>query len=146
MWNVHRMFITHIQITLESRNIKKTNLRLLSSGTKLFITFELKGFSTWGRERHKPSLTTYPSAPPPSTHPLCEAPAARPRRAPKVNRLLRTLKLNSDFSQIPEILSPHFRCVTSFPSSVSYLRFLLWHLWMTRPLRTRVNTCAHVYT
>ena len=29
-------------------NPKYNTLRLLSSGTKLFITFELKGFSTWG--------------------------------------------------------------------------------------------------
>ena len=39
------------------------HLRLLSSGTKLFITFELKGFSTWGREMHNLSMLTFPSAP-----------------------------------------------------------------------------------
>ena len=36
-------------------------------------------------------MLTFPSAPPPPR----AAPVARPRRAPKVNRLLRTLKLNS---------------------------------------------------
>ena len=86
------------------------------------------------------------------------APAARPRRAPKVNLLLRTAKTQllrsdagtqlTDFSQILQILRTCFRCMTSFtlPSSVSYLGFLLWHLWMTRPLRARVITCAHVCT
>ena len=40
----------------------KKHLRLLSSGTKLFITFELKGFSTLG-ERYHLSMLTFPSAP-----------------------------------------------------------------------------------
>ena len=49
--------------------------------------------------------------------PLRAAPTAKPRRTPKVNRLLRTLKLNStDFSQIPKIICPRFRCLTSFTS------------------------------
>ena len=58
------MFITHIGITEH----KKT-LRLLCSGTKLFMTFELKGFLTWGRERHNLSMTTFPSAPNHVRHP-----------------------------------------------------------------------------
>ena len=54
------------------------------------------------------------------------APAARPRQAAKVNRLLPTLKLDSPvrtqevnsltFFQIPKILSARFRCMTSFTS------------------------------
>ena len=43
--------------------------------------------------------------------------------------------------------SVRFRCVTSFAlaSPVSQLG-LLWHLWVTRPLRSRahVNTCVNV--
>ena len=38
------------------------------------------------------------------------------------------------------------RDVTHIPGHILYLGFLLWHLWMTRPLRTCVNTCAHVCT
>ena len=42
--------------------------------------------------------------------------------------------------------SPRFLCVTSpkFPGPNSYLGFLFWHLWMTHPLRARVNTCVNV--
>ena len=57
---------------------------------------------------------------------LSVAPAARPRRAPKVNRLLRKQELNSlvwtqelnslNFFQIPKILCARIRCMTSFTS------------------------------
>ena len=47
MWNIHRMFITHKYIEHRNPETQKY-LRLLSSGTKLFITFEFKGFSTYG--------------------------------------------------------------------------------------------------
>ena len=70
MLNVHIMFI-------KSRNTKK-HLRLLSSGTKLFITFELKGFFDIRREI--PSFYTDFSICPPRPRNMC-APAARPRRA-----------------------------------------------------------------
>ena len=45
-------------------------------------------------------------------------------------------------------LSSRFRCMTSFtsPGHIFYQGFPLWHLWMTHPLRARVNTCAHVCT
>ena len=51
------------------------------------------------------------------------------------------------FSQIPQNISPRFRCVTSLtsPGHNCYLRFLFWYLWMTHPLHARVNTCAHVF-
>ena len=43
-------------------------------------------------------------------------------------------------------LSPRFRWVTSpkYPGPNSYLGFLFWHLWMTHPLRTCVNTSVNV--
>ena len=62
---VHKMFImslTHIDNIGILKHEK--HLWLLSSGTKLSITFELKGFSTWGRERHNLSMKTFPSPPP----------------------------------------------------------------------------------
>ena len=42
--------------------------------------------------------------------------------------------------------SPRFRCVTTptSPGHHSYLGFLFWHLWLTHPLRSRVNTCVNV--
>ena len=36
--------------------------------------------------------------------------------------------------------------VTHIPGHILNLGFLLWHLWMTRPLRAHVNACAHVCT
>ena len=47
MWNVYRMFITHIYRSHRNPETQK-NTNEIGSGTKLFITFELKGFSTWG--------------------------------------------------------------------------------------------------
>ena len=52
------------------------------------------------------------------TPPTTKTPAVKPRRAPKINRLLRTLKLHStDFFSNP---SPRFRCVTSLTSLVIF--------------------------
>ena len=46
------------------------------------------------------------------------------------------------FFQIPKILSASRHDVIHVPAHISYLRFLLWHLWFSHPPRTRVNTCA----
>ena len=74
----------------------KKRLRLLSSGTKLFITFEFKGFSTLG-ERYHLSILTFPSAP----SNTCGARSAQIRLAsPKSQSQL------TDFSQI----SQNLRC------------------------------------
>ena len=56
--NVHNVHNAH-------RNPEtQKHLRLLSSGTKVFITFELKGFFDMRkRERHNLSMLTFPSAP-----------------------------------------------------------------------------------
>ena len=64
----------------------RKTLRLLSSGTKLFIIFEFKGFSTETQFFYANfSICPKPRA----------APVAKHRRAPKVNLLLRRQKLNS---------------------------------------------------
>ena len=136
---LHRMFITHIGIPKQ----KKKHLRLLSSGMKLFITFEF-----FDIRREIPSFNADLS--------IClkphAAPAARSRRAPKVNLLLRRQKRNS-LVRTQELNSLTFlksqptlsvREVTNPLVLNSYLGFLFWHLWMTRPLRVRVNTCVHV--
>ena len=79
VWNVHRMFTTqNIGIPKHEKH-----LRLLSSGTKPFITFELK-VSTEG-ERHNLSMLAFPSASTP-TH---VAPATRSLRASSSDRKTR---------------------------------------------------------
>ena len=82
------------------------------------------------------------------------APAARPRWAPKVNLLPPRQELNSsvraqELNELTFLKSQPtlpVRDVTYIPGHILYPGFLLWHLWMTRPLRARVNTCAHVCT
>ena len=46
------------------------------------------------------------------------------------------------FFQIPQILSASGHDGIHVPHIISYLGFLLWHLWLSHPPRTRVNTCA----
>ena len=129
--NVHNVHNAHI----DNRNPEtQKHLRLLSSGTKLFITFEFKGFSTWGRERHNLSMTTFPSAPNHVRHP--------PQGLDELRKSTGFFRSRNSTNKLFSNLRPRFRCLTSLIS----LGFLLWHLWMTRPLRARVNTCAHVCT
>ena len=46
------------------------------------------------------------------------------------------------FFQIPQILSASGHDVIHVPGHISYLGFLLWHLWLSHPPRAHVNTCA----
>ena len=139
-WNVHRMFIIYTQNIGIPKHEK--HLRPLSSGTKLFITFEFKGFSTYG-ERHNLSMLTFPSAPTtcvPATRPL-----AWLLRAPKANRPPRTPELNWLFSN----LSPRFRCVTSLTSLVVssirdfYSDISEWHVHSARSCE-HLRSCLHL--
>ena len=134
--NVHNVYKTHIDNIGIPKH--KKHLWLLSSGMKLYMRFELKGFSTWGRERHNLSMMTFPSPPNHVRHLLSSK--SQPSSDGKTQL--------TDFFQIPKILHAPFRCMKSFPlpSPVFYLRFLLWHLWMTHLLHVRINTCTHVCT
>ena len=66
MWNVHRMFITHILDNIGILKQKNTYDFLLQ--VRNLITFELKGFFDM-RERHNLSMLTFPSAPNHMLHP-----------------------------------------------------------------------------
>ena len=130
MWNVHRMSITHIDNIGIPKH--KKHLRLLSSGTKLFITFGLKGF--WHKERGAIFLCWLFHLRPPIT---CSARSAQIRLASP-----RSQSQLTDFSQLSAHASGAWR--PSHPWS--HLPLLLWHLWVTRPLRACVNTCGHYIT
>ena len=65
------------------------------------------------------------------------------QRAPKVNLLLPRRELNSLLFLKSQPTLP-VRDVTHIPGLNCYLGFLFWHLWMTHPLRARVNTCVNV--
>ena len=66
-----------------------------------------------------------------------------PWRAPKIVLLRPSSNLNSLFFfkfQNPQpIASGHD--VIHVPGLISYLEFLLWHLWLSHPPSARVNTC-----
>ena len=66
------------------------------------------------------------------------------RRGETKNRLP-SFRLKSQltaFFQIPQILSASGHDVIHVPGPISYLGFLLWHLWLSHPPRTRVNIRA----
>ena len=125
------------------RESKNTKLYEIDLGTKLFITFELKGFSTWG-EKDIIFLCWLFLHLQLSTQPTRGAGSAQSRLAsPSSTFFFRGRNsTNCFFSN----LSPCFRCVTSpkCPGLNSYLGFLFWHLWITNPPRARVNICVSV--
>ena len=88
-------------------------------------------------------MMTFPSAPPASP----TAPVAHkfvwPRWAPKVDPS--RSESNSQLTDFSQISLP-VPDVTHILGHILYLGFLLWHLWMTRPLRTCVNTYVYVCT
>ena len=81
-----------------------------------------------------------------SMQPTCGARSAQNRLASPSSESQPSSSQAHCFSEIPQILSPRFQCMTSltFPGLNSYLGFLFWYLWMTYPLRARVNTCVNV--
>ena len=53
------------------------------------------------------------------------------------------ISTNCFFQKLPKIPAPRFRAwCHSHTSPIFYLGFLLWHLWLSRPLRASVNTCS----
>ena len=121
---------------------KKT--RLLSLGTKLFITFfELKGFSTWGERIHNISMMTFPSASPTTTLRDTYRKASVSKRKSTFS-FRRQNSTNWLFSN----LSPRFRCVTSLnPWSHPLARiFIVTSLIDTSVPRARehLRPCLHL--
>ena len=120
---------------------------ILSSGTTLFITFELKVFPL--KESNAQSFN--------ADFFICPHHHHHARHPPQTTGLISVSSGSqlfssdaktqiTDFFQIPKILRARFQCRTSFtsPGLNFYLGFLFWHLWMTHPTRARVNTCAHI--
>ena len=125
MWNSHR-----------HRESKNTKLYENGSGTKLFITFELKVIQH-ERERHTIFLCWL------LLHRQLPTQLTVPAQLWKSSFFFRGgNSTNSFFSN----LSPHFQCMTSlkYPGHNSNLGFLFWHFWMTHPLCVRVKTCVNV--
>ena len=146
MWNRHNFHKMFININ----RIPKTQNSQNRFRYKTFIhLFEFKGFSTWGERDtiFRCWLLLHRQL---STQPTHGAHSSQSRLAsPRSESQPSSSEVGTQFtafSQIPKILSPRFRCMTSvtFPGPNFYLGFLFWCLWMTHPLRARVNTCVKV--
>ena len=117
-------------------NPKYNTLRLLSSGTKLFITFELKVFRH--EERKAQSFyADFSICPPQSAAPSCKL-LVWSWRAPKVNLLLPRQELNSLLFLKSPNPQPTLLGMTSFTSLVSfpiwefYFNIFEWHILSAR--------------
>ena len=111
------------------------------SGTKLFITFLSLRFLDMRRERYNFFLCWLFHLTPTTCGPHCKL-LVWPRRALKVNSRLEFKLQLLFFFQIPKILSTSRHDVIHVPGPISYLGFLLWHLWLSHPPRVWVSTCA----
>ena len=131
--NIHNENIDNIGIRKHEKH-----LRRLSSGTKLFITFEFKGFSTEG-ERYHLSMLTFPSAP--NHVPTRHKASASKRKSTSLFR--RQKSTNWLFSN----LIPRFRCVTSLTSLVINLSgiFIVTSLNATSAPRAREHLRSCLY-
>ena len=131
MWNIHR----------KSRNTRNT-YDFLGSGMKLLFTFLSLRFFDMRRERHNFFQCWLFHLTP-------------PRAAPAANYCSDLGELRKStcfvpaqisthcFFQIPKSSAHRFRAWRySRPGSISYLGFLLWHLWLSHPPNARMNTCT----
>ena len=140
-YNVH--IYIYIYIYIKHWNLETRKTRLLSSGTKLFITFEFKGSSTSG-ERYTFFLFWLFHLPP--THlvwHLTQRPLAWLQRVSESQPSSPETGLNSnDFFKIPKS-SARFRCVTSFAlaSPVSHLDNCDISEWHVRSAHAREHLC-----
>ena len=135
--NVHKMFINIY------RNPKTRNWFRYETFIHLF---EFKGFSTWG-ERDSIFLCWLLLHRQLSTQRTHGARSAQFRLAsPSSESRLSRSEVGTQltaFSQISAHASGAWR--HSHPLvPKSYLGFLFWHLWMTHPLHTRVNTSVNI--
>ena len=138
------MFITHIYNIGIPKH--KKHLRLLSSGTKLFITFEFKGVFFLQKERHTIFLWWLFHL---HTHHAWHLSKGLGEQA-KVNLLLLTAKLNS-LTFLKSL--PTLRVMTSFtfPGHIPILGFNFniseWHIrsaraWTPAIMLHLTNPCA----
>ena len=114
-----------------------------------YYLLEFKVFRQVERETQFFSMLAFPSEPHHVRHP-CHKLLVWPRRAPKIdfpclspnlNSLVRS-QISTVFFSNSKILSASRHDVIHDPGPIPYLGFLLWHLWLSRPPRVRVNTCS----
>ena len=106
--------------------------------------FEFKGFSTWGKRDTISFYADFLIWPHHVRHPAANYWSGLGELR-KINflPLVSNLKNLFSFFKSPNpqpIASGHD--VIHILSPISYLGFLLWHLWLSHPPRARVNTCT----
>ena len=137
-WNVHRMFITYIHRTLESRNTKNT-YDFLVQVRNFLLPLSLKVLRHKERDTHS-FYSGFSICPPSYTHPPQGHWPGFGELA-KVNRLLPSQELNStDFLKIPKILRARFRCMTSFTSTGQPFPGIYFDICERHILRARAST------
>ena len=145
-WNVYRMFVL---IYIEYRNPETRKTRNWFR-YETFYYLWVKGYSTWGERDtiflcwlllHR-QLPTQPTRGARSSQICLASPISESRlsRSEAGTQIPPFLKSPNPQPTLPGMTSP------TSPGPNFYLGFLFWHLWMTHPLRARVNTCAHVCT
>ena len=146
IWNIHickkrsQCKITHVGI----RKTRNTYDSLFWFRYETFIyLFEFKVFRH--EERDNFFLCWLFHLTPPRAAPHCKL-LVWPRRAPKIDLLRPSPNLNKLFFFFFKFQNPQpIACghdVIHIPGQISYLGFLLWHLWWSHPPRARVNTCT----
>ena len=138
-WNVHWLFI-YIYIYIEHRNLEtRKHLRLLSSGTKLFITFECKGSSRKGERGTFFLFWLFHLPPPQQVLHLPQRPLAWLRRASQSQTSSPEAGLNSTQLTFSKSSKSSARARASDAWRHSHplvnlsVGFLFWHLWTTHP-------------
>ena len=115
----------------------ETLTTFFSSGTKRLLTFLIFIFLTWG-ERHSFYYADCSNIVLQSTPSWLSGPESKSQLAsPRV-------KISTAFFQkSPKFPAHSFQAWRhSHPSPIFHLGFLLWHLWLSHPLRASVNTCT----
>ena len=136
-WNVHRMFITYIHRTQESRNTKNT-YDFLVQVWNFLLPLSLKVLRHKERDTHSfySGFFIYP-------HPTRVAPATRPLRASESHSSSSDRKTQlTDLFQNPQNPPRALPVHDVIHISWSNVGFLFWHLWMTHPPRACASTPA----
>ena len=140
--HMHKTFIMFIPVQ-ESENTPDTLTTLFWFRYEIFIyLFEFKVFRHEERKTQFLSMLTFPSDPttcgtPPQATSLASASSENQLPSSSVESQLAVF---FKFQNHQHITSGHD--VIHFPGLISYLGGLLWHLWLSHPLRACVDTCT----
>ena len=104
-----------------------------------YYPFEFKVFRNEERETQFLSILTFPSNPTTQTTGLA---SANSENRLSCSEFKSQLTVCFCFFSNSRILSASGHDVIHVPDFICYLGFLLWHLWLSHPPPTHVNTCT----